>query len=59
MTHLTSDGIEEDDEGFLFAVCKCGFCTGPLPSAEEVADVLMEHAFDAGYHAAQDAANTP
>lgn len=46
MEHEALDGTLEPQDGWYFARCTCGFEFGPLPSAGDVMDVLMEHAQD-------------
>lgn len=48
MGHYAVDGtLEPDQDDWFHARCECGFSFGPLPSREEVIDVLIEHATDA------------
>lgn len=50
-----SDGssFERNDDGFYVARCDCGYEMGPLPDVETVTDVLMSHAFQAGWDGAR------
>jgi hypothetical protein len=45
---VDDESLRADDEGWFQARCTCGWAFGPLTGMEEVADVLMEHAFAAG-----------
>lgn len=38
----------EDEDGFMTARCACTWTMGPLPGPEEVADALMDHAYEEG-----------
>ena len=38
----------QDDDGWYFGKCACGFQTGACPDDETVIDVLMDHAYMAG-----------
>ena len=46
--HVTEEGILQDGSGWHFAECICGYETPRMPSQEDVADALMEHAYDVG-----------
>lgn len=41
--------LEPDDEQWWPGRCSCGADLGPFPTAEDAADGLMQHAYDAGY----------
>lgn len=45
--HVTVD-LEPDEEGWYPAVCQCGQNLGVFPGAEDAADALMDHAYNAG-----------
>lgn len=49
MAHISVSGIEEDDDGFEFVTCECGFVVGPCPDMETLIDSAMSHASGAGY----------
>ena len=43
--HRTRCGceIEQDDDGWFFVSCLCGWQFGPLPDAEDAADAYGDH----------------
>jgi hypothetical protein len=47
--NIAEDSFMDDDDGFYTATCACGWTFGPVPGFTEVADVLMEHAYEMGY----------
>lgn len=50
--HITDEGIEKLDDGFLTADCRCGWHLHPVPDLETAVDALMEHAANEAYIAA-------
>lgn len=51
--------LEATDDGFFEARCGCGFSFGPAPDIQIVIDVLMAHAYDAGWDAARQEVQKP
>lgn len=51
VSHYSVDFFS-DDAGWWSGQCQCGADLGAFPTAEDAADALMEHAFDAGFRAA-------
>ena len=45
----SQNGIEHDDDGWVWITCECGFRMGPYPDDEVAIDVAMNHAFDMGF----------
>lgn len=45
--HYTTE-LVENDEGWWLAECVCGARLGTFPGAEDAADALMFHAYQAG-----------
>ena len=49
LTQHYSEDFEENDEGWWVPKCACGWVyAGVVPSAEDAADALMDHAYWAG-----------
>lgn len=46
--HISKQGFEEDDDGFISVTCGCGAPLGPFPDQETALDAAMEHAYHAG-----------
>lgn len=39
--------FDKDEHGFYAPTCACGWTFGPVPDTETLADVLMQHAYEA------------
>jgi hypothetical protein len=48
-----ASSIGEDGDGFLVPRCTCGWEGPPVPDDETATDVLMDHAFMAGWRACE------
>lgn len=49
--HITAGGLDVDlRNGWLNALCCCGWRQGPFPDEETAIDALMEHAYAMGRH---------
>lgn len=46
--HITRNGMDVDEMGFISVTCSCGEVVGPMPDPETALDVMMEHAYYAG-----------
>lgn len=46
--HLSAPPFDDED-GWFFARCECGYEQGPFPDMETTIDALMGHAREQGY----------